>query len=379
MNKNIILTFALCAFAFESMTAQVEKKRGTLESYSYIEAQGGAQLTFTDVKMNKLLTPVGAFSIGHYFTPVVGARLHVNGWKAKSGFSDIDRYYKWNYVTADADLMLNITNMFCRNKWKALNLILVGGFGLNNTWNNTELKELVAANSQIDVPLMWKENRLGHNIRAGLRLETNMSKPLGLSLEVDANSLNDRFNSKTNDHDDWMVTGMLGISFRFGHKYKSAPAPEGSITIMPGKAPEPAPVPEPAPEPKPVPVKAVEPTPAPEPVKVVIAPEAIHEEAFYQISISDPDKDGAGKLQKVAEFMKRNPDRNISIVGYADKNTGNPKINMMYSQKRAEKAKNELVNKYGIDASRIFTSAKGDTVQPFAENDKNRCVIIDGK
>ena len=379
MNKKIILTFALCAFAFESMTAQVEKKRGTLESYSYIEAQGGAQLTFTDVKMNKLLTPVGAFSIGHYFTPVVGARLHVNGWKAKSGFSDIDRYYKWNYVTADADLMLNITNMFCRNKWKALNLILVGGFGLNNTWNNTELKELVAANSQIDVPLMWKKNRLGHNIRAGLRLETNMSKPLGLSLEVDANSLNDRFNSKTNDHDDWMVTGMLGISFRFGHKYKSAPAPEGSITIMPGKAPEPAPVPEPAPEPKPVPVKAVEPTPAPEPVKVVIAPEAIHEEAFYQISISDPDKDGAGKLQKVAEFMKRNPDRNISIVGYADRNTGNPKINMMYSQKRAEKAKNELVNKYGIDASRIFTSAKGDTVQPFAENDKNRCVIIDGK
>ena len=379
MNKNIILAFALCAFAFESMTAQVEKKRGALESYSYIEVQAGEQLTFTNAKMDKLLTPVGAFSIGHYFTPVVGARLHVNGWKAKSGFSDIDRYYKWNYVTADADLMLNITNMFCRNKWKALNLILVGGFGLNNTWNNTELKELVAANSQIDVPLMWKENRLGHNIRAGLRLETNMSKPLGLSLEVDANSLNDRFNSKTNDHDDWMVTGMLGISFRFGHKYKSAPAPERSITIMPGKAPEPAPVPEPAPEPKPVPVKAVEPTPAPEPVKVVIAPEAIHEEAFYQISISDPDKDGAGKLQKVAEFMKRNPDRNISIVGYADKNTGNPKINMMYSQKRAEKAKNELVNKYGIDASRIFTSAKGDTVQPFAENDKNRCVIIDGK
>src|SRR5574344_1334156 len=373
MNKKIILTAALCAFAFESMTAQVEKKRGALESYSYIEVQAGEQLTFTNAKMDKLLTPVGAFSIGHYFPPVVGARLHVNGWKAKSGFSDIDRYYKWNYVTADADLMLNITNMFCRNKWKALNLILVGGFGLNNTWNNTELKELVAANSQIDVPLMWKENRLGHNIRAGLRMETNMSKSLGVSLEVNANSLNDRFNSKTNDHDDWMVTGMLGISFRFGHKYK-----KGSITIMPGKAPEPKPVPEPAPEPKPEPVKVVEPTPAPQPAKVVV-PEAIHEEAFYQISISDPDKDGAGKLQKVAEFMKRNPDRKMSIIGYADRNTGNPKINMMYSQKRADKAKNELVNKYGIHASRISTSAKGDTVQPFAENDKNRCVIIDGK
>ena len=371
MNKNIILSFALCAFAFGSITAQVEKKRGALESYSYIEVQGGAQITFTDAKMDKLLTPVGAFSFGHYFTPVVGARLHVNGWKSKSGFSDIDKYYKWNYVTADADLMLNITNMFCRDKWKALNLILIGGYGLNNSWGNTELREIVA-NNNVNVPLMWKENRLGHNIRAGLRLETNMSKPFGLSLEVDANSLNDRFNSKTNNHDDWMVTGMLGISFRFGHKYKSVP--EEPVKKMPEKTP----TPEPKPEPKPEPVKVVEPTPAPEPVKV-IAPEVIHEEIFYQTCISEPDNDGANKLQKVAEFMKRKFDRNISIVGYADKNTGNPEINMMYSQKRALKAKEELVNKYGIDASRISVSAKGDTVQPFTENDRNRCVIIDSK
>ena len=367
MNKKIILAAAFSVFAFGSMTAQVEKQRGALESYSYIEAQGGAQLTFTDAKMDKLVTPVGAFSFGHYFTPVVGARLHVNGWKAKSGFSDIDKYYKWNYVTTDVDLMLNITNMFCKDKWKTLNLILIGGFGLNNSWGNTELKEIVA-NNKVDVPLMWKDNRLSHNIRAGLRLETNMSKPLGVSLEVNANSLSDRFNSKTNDHDDWMVTGMVGISFRFGHKYKSVPAP----------APAPEPAPQPVPAPKPVPVKAVEPAPAPQPAKVAV-PEAIHEEAFYEICISDPDKEAANKLQKVAEFMKRNPDRNISIIGYADKNTGNPKINLMYSQKRANKAKEDLVNKYGIDASRISISAKGDTIQPFAENDKNRCIIINGK
>jgi OmpA-OmpF porin, OOP family len=254
MNKNMILAAILCLLAFGEMTAQVEKKRGTLESYTYIEVQGGAQLTFTNAKMNKLVTPVGAFSFGHYFTPVVGARLHVNGWKAKSGFSDIGKYYKWNYVTADADLMLNITNIFCREKWKAFNVILIGGYGLNNTWGNTELKEILA-NNKVVVPLMWKENRLGHNIRAGLRLETNMSRPLGVSLEVDANSLNDRFNSKTNDHDDWMVTGMLGISFRFGHKYKSAPAPEGSITNMSGESPKPIPAPESIPEPKPVPIR----------------------------------------------------------------------------------------------------------------------------
>ena len=51
---------------------------------------------------------------------------------------------------------------------------------------------------------------------------------------------------------------------------------------------------------------------------------------------------------------------------------------MQYSQKRAQNFKNELVEKYEADGTRITTDAKGDTVQPFSENDKNRCVIVDG-
>ena len=45
----------------------------------------------------------------------------------------------------------------------------------------------------------------------------------------------------------------------------------------------------------------------------------------------------------------------------------------------ADSFKKELVEKYNIDANRIATDSKGDSVQPFAENDKNRCVIVDGK
>ena len=69
----------------------------------------------------------------------------------------------------------------------------------------------------------------------------------------------------------------------------------------------------------------------------------------------------------------------VSIVGYADKGTGNPEINVMYAERRAAQCKDALVNKYGCDASRISIDSKGDTVQPFAENDKNRCVIIDSE
>ena len=134
------------------------------KSFSYVEAQGGLQLTSTDAPMDKLFTPTAALSFGHYFTPVVGARLHVNAWQSKSGFVGLDQYYKWKYVTPDLDLMINLSNLFGSNQSRALNLILLGGVGLNYAWDNDELKALNVAPQR--VPLAWEDNRLSHNLRA---------------------------------------------------------------------------------------------------------------------------------------------------------------------------------------------------------------------
>jgi outer membrane protein OmpA-like peptidoglycan-associated protein len=82
-------------------------------------------------------------------------------------------------------------------------------------------------------------------------------------------------------------------------------------------------------------------------------------------------------MEQVAQFVKANKNVKITIVGYADKGTGNPRINSVYAAKRAEQFKQDLVSKYNVDASIITIDSKGDTVQPFEENDKNRCVIID--
>jgi outer membrane protein OmpA-like peptidoglycan-associated protein len=369
--KRILLAAALMALVVGVAKAQ-DDTRDALKSYSFVEAQGGLQLTSTNAKMDKLMTPTAALSFGHFFSPVIGVRLHVNGWQSKSGFKSIDQYYKWNYITTDANLLVNLTNLFSRNHnySHALNLILIGGFGLTDAWNNDELKTLIN-NQGLDMPLVWKKNRLSHNLRAGLRLETNVTKPLGLSLEVTANSLNDRFNSKLNNSDDWMFTAMLGLSFRFGHKYKTC-----KKQVV---EPEPVPVPEPAPvveEKKPEPAPVVE-EKKPEPV-FVEKNESLREEIFYVICKSDPSV-GEEQIKRVVDFMKRNPNAKVSIVGYADKGTGTPLGNVGYSKQRAEKCKAELVEKYGCDASRITTDYKGDTVQPFSENDKNRCVIIEGK
>ena len=215
-SKRLLLTAAAALFVAGFASAQDWK------SYSYVEAQGGVQLTSTDAPMDKLITPTAALSFGHYFTPVVGARLHVNAWQSKSGFSNLEQYYKWKYITPDLDLMINLSNLFCKNTNHTLNVILLGGIGLNYAWDNDELKGLNLPPTL--TPLAWDKNRLSHNLRAGLRLETNVTKPLGLSLEVNANSIDDRFNSKTNDRDDWMFTAMIGLSYRFGHTYRK-PAP----------------------------------------------------------------------------------------------------------------------------------------------------------
>ncbi len=64
------------------------------------------------------------------------------------------------------------------------------------------------------------------------------------------------------------------------------------------------------------------------------------------------------------------------VTGYADKGTGNPKINVGYSKARAERVAAALNEKYGVAQSDIKVDWKGDTVQPYAENNKNRVAII---
>ncbi|MBO4464795.1 MAG: OmpA family protein [Prevotella sp.] len=327
------------------------------QSFSYVEAQGGLQLTSTNAPMDKLMTPTAALSFGHFFTPVVGARLHVNAWQSKSGFKDLDQYYKWKYVTPSVDLLLNMSNLFGQNQDRALNVILLGGVGLNYAWDNNELQDLGIAPQRI--PLAWEDNRLSHNLRAGLRFETNQSKPLGFSLEVNANSLDDRFNSKINDADDWQFTAMVGLNFRFGYKGKKHIPVTRQIeeTIW-----EDVPV-----------VKKVK---KQEPY-MVEKPVTLHKEVFYDIRVSD-NVDPSVIQAEVAKFMKENPDSKVTIVGYADKGTGNARLNKMYAERRAETFKKDLIEKHGVNADMLVVDSKGDTVQPFPDNnDKNRCVIID--
>ena len=71
-------------------------------------------------------------------------------------------------------------------------------------------------------------------------------------------------------------------------------------------------------------------------------------------------------IDRLAEFLKQNPEQRVRIDGYAD-STGSQATNVALSERRADAVKRALVSR-GIDASRIETHAGGPGA-PVATND----------
>lgn len=73
-------------------------------------------------------------------------------------------------------------------------------------------------------------------------------------------------------------------------------------------------------------------------------------------------------LKEIAAILKENPEIKITIVGHTDAD-GADASNLDLSGRRAAAVKNELVKSFGIEASRMETTGKGES-QPVAPNDK---------
>ena len=81
----------------------------------------------------------------------------------------------------------------------------------------------------------------------------------------------------------------------------------------------------------------------------------------------------------MSEFIRTHNVGTVSVKAYADRETGNPTYNQALSERRANTIVEKLTQVYGIPSNRIESRAYGDKVQPFAENDLNRVVIINIK
>ena len=372
-----LLAAALFANAF-SANAQEVPDNYVSYPYAFVGLQGGVQETATHTYNNwKLFTPTASVSFGVHFTPVIGARLHVNGIWNKSGvdsdWKNVDAKYKYKYTTTDLDAMVNLVNLFTKNNYHPVNVYLIGGIGLNYAWDteyNPALKDFVAENDT--------KNRLSHNFRIGGMVDVKVARNWSVNLEVDANSLSDRYNCKFNESDDWQFTAQLGVAYKFGLRHKVKAEPNSNIIVDPTtlsagtetasantnvniEKPEPGPAPAPAPAPAPV-----------------VKDENITRNIFFNIRETKVSATEQAKITEIVSWLKEHPTAKVTVTGYADKGTGTAAINARYAKQRAESVTRELVKK-GIQASRITTDAKGDTIQPFGNNDDNRVTVVIGK
>ena len=331
-------------------TAQAEEAPENYVPYphAFISAQGGGQLMFSNYNNWQYITPTASLGVGVHFTPVFGARVHVNGLWNKAGIriDGVDTKYSWKYATSNLDAMINLVNLFKKNNYNPVNVYLIGGVGINYSWDNETSPLLKQYLNTIDT-----RARLSHNFRVGTMLDVKVARNWSVNLEIDANSLSDRYNSKYSGSDDWQLTAQLGVTYKFGVK-KKKPAPVEEVwetridTIW---------------------YDDVVYTPITKDGKATW-------NVFYKIRESDFDADA--QLAAIGAFLKDHRDCKVSIKSYADVQTGNPKINMEYSKQRSEKAVKALTDA-GVPASSITANYYGDTVQPFAENDKNRVTIIE--
>ena len=95
--------------------------------------------------------------------------------------------------------------------------------------------------------------------------------------------------------------------------------------------------------------------------------ETLRRDVFFLIRGSDISTTEQPKVDEVVAYLKKYPEAKVSVTGYADRGTGNPRINMKYSEARA-KVVADYLKAQGIDASRITVAAKGDTEQPYPDN-----------
>jgi OOP family OmpA-OmpF porin len=137
---------------------------------------------------------------------------------------------------------------------------------------------------------------------------------------------------------------------------------EGKMTAAEPKQEE---VPPPLPPPPP-PETIAPPPPPPPPVQEKVS---ISLNIEFDTAKSFIKKKYHNNIKQVADFMQTYPDTNVVIEGHTDNvdRFNNPENNIKLSQARADSVRKYLIDKFGIDESRITAVGYGPS-RPIADN-----------
>ena len=369
------------------LSASAQEQKGTTEyvfnPHWYVQVQPvGAQYTLGEIDFKDLISYNVQAALGYNFSKAIGARLSVNAWQSKAGISNKDfgannfyETWKWKYVAPSLDLTFNLSNMLAGfNPNRVFTLSAFVGAGANIGFDNDDAKNVKTAywnhcmrgaetgaaalgyTADQNMEYLWDGSKVRFAGRAGLQGDFRVSDKVSIGVEVNANTLNDRYNSKKAGNWDWYFNALAGVKINLGKTYTTRfiPAPEPEIRYV-----------------EKVVEKIVE-----VPAKVEVKPiEKIRRDIFFTINsfkVRDTEQE---KIKDIADYLQAHPNAKVEVTGYADAGTGNNRINDRLAKQRADVVVKALMNQYNISADRITFDSKGSRVQPFAENDLNRVTI----
>lgn len=397
MKKNLLLAIAGCggmllsanyAQAQETVVVEesvitevpVECKTNYSTSWKdnwFIQLGAGVQIPYVDHYLNKgdskrHITPVYNVGFGHWFSPYLGFRI--TGYYGRLHL-DWAKYNKANMVNANADIMWDMFNSIAGPKAdRVFSIIPFAGIGGTYTWG---FDPTLASIPDGDGHRKTKEWTLP--VSAGLQLRFRLCRYVDFFAEGRVNFYGDNFNNvASGDPIEANVSVYGGFSFNIGGRNYTAYNPceylgyinslNNQVNDLRGALANTA--------------AALAAAEAQLPCPEVVEQEAVIVQApmlstvRFKIDSARITDEEMVNVYNVAEYMKANPTATVTVQGYADKDTGTAAYNMELSQRRGQAVVDVLVNKYGIDPSRLTINANGSDTQPYDVNNWNRIVIF---
>lgn len=366
--KKTLFTALLACGCFVASAQEEVKTEYTFQPHWYVQGQIGGQYTLGEIDFGKLLSPTAQLGVGYNFNQYFGARLAVNAWQSKAGSKLFGKTYDWkyNYIAPVVDVTFNVSNAVLGfNPERKLDFGVFAGIGANFAFNNDEAGEADKAmradakkkftdwqETQL-VRHYWEDNLISAQGNFGAFADYKLNDRWIANVEFAANFNNDHYNSKHAPNSDWYMNLMVGVKYNLGKTYTSRVVNVGCEPRIIEKVVE----------------KVVE-----KEVKVPMK-EPIRRDIFFTIRSAKVSKAEMTKIQDIADYMQKYPESKVEITGYADRGTGNPRVNVGYARNRATMVADILANQFNISRDRMTVDSKGDTVQPYAENILNRVTI----
>ena len=358
---------------------------------------GGASYTIGEAQFGRLISPAAQLSATYNFHHAMGVRVGLGGWQGKGTVVVTDEIYNFNFLQLNADFVLDLANLFGGFKHdRVWTPYVFAGIGGAYGFDNTQASKYLA-----DYPTIlagYWEKAPFFLVRAGAGIDFWITDKFALGIEANANGLGDNFNSKKaveGFNPDFQINAFLGATFRFGgnttiSKAYAAKLEAEEAARAAAEAAERAEAERLAAE-KAAAEKAAAEAAAKAEAERLAAEKAAAEKAaaeaerarisaehseeiFFTIGSAVIRKSEEAKIARLVEFILAHPELSVELVGYADKETGSAKRNMYVSKLRVEAVANKLLS-LGIPSDNLSIGYMGDTVQPFAENDKNRVIL----